>query len=126
MSQQTVWRTKFQALQEGILTIVDHSCEEMVDPMHSNVDWEEKAHYNLICKHYCCLHHMEAVACEGRRHIRPAIRKYMMRTPFIIPGQEHPGAVALCRWYESFGIQQQALSGAVAGVQFSMCLELCL
>lgn len=96
-----------------MLTIVDYSCEEMVDSMHSNVDWEEKAHYDLICKHYCCLHNMEAVASEGRRHIRPALRMYMMETPFIIPGLEQPRAVALRRCCESFSFLQQDLSGAV-------------
>ena len=54
------------------LTIVDDCCEEVIHAMHSDVDRKQKADKDFICEHYCCLHHVKAVACESRRHIRPA------------------------------------------------------
>ena len=51
---------------------MDDSSEEMVKTVNADVDGEQEADEDLICKHDRCLHHMEAVACERRGCNGPA------------------------------------------------------
>ncbi len=58
---------------------MDDCGEEVVYAMDSNVDGEQEADEDLICKYNGCLHHMEAVACECRGRNRPACMRRALR-----------------------------------------------
>lgn len=51
---------------------MDDGSEEVVKTVNADMNGEQEADEDLICKHDCCLHHMEAVACERRGCNRPA------------------------------------------------------